>query len=92
MTLVCLLIAWSLSIGTFITILVSCTRGWRYVGKLHSVPCSKCQYFTDSRYLKCAIHPDMACSEEAINCRDFVPQPITPRHKRSREESFVHTI
>ncbi len=92
MTLICLLIAWSLSIGTVITILVSCTKGWRYVGKLHSVPCSKCQYFTDSRYLKCTIHPEMACSEEAINCRDFVSQPITPRQKRSHEKSFVHTI
>jgi hypothetical protein len=92
MTLVCLLIAWSLSIGTFVTILASCTKGWRYVGKLHSVPCSKCQYFTDSRYLKCTVHPELACSEDAISCRDFVPQPVITRQKRSRNKAFVHTI
>lgn len=92
MTLICLLIAWGLSIGAFVTILVSCTKGWRYVGKLHSVPCSKCRYFTDSRYLKCTVHPDMACSEEAIGCRDFIPQPVSVRQNRSREKSFAHTI
>jgi hypothetical protein len=92
MTLICLLIAWSLSIGTFATILLSCTKGWRYVGKLHSVPCSKCQYFIDSRYLKCTVHPDLACSEEAINCRDFVPQPIVTGQRHSRKKVFVHTI
>jgi hypothetical protein len=92
MTFICLLIAWSLSIGTFATILLSCTKGWRYVGKLHSVPCSKCQYFTDSRYLKCTVHPDLACSEEAINCRDFIPQPIVTGQRRSRKKVFVHTI
>jgi hypothetical protein len=92
MTLICLLIAWGLSIGTFVTILVSCNNGFRYIDKLHSVPCSKCQYFTDSRYLKCTVHPDLACSEEAINCRDFVPQFTTTHQNRSRKKSFVHTI
>ncbi len=92
MTLVCLLIAWGLSIGTFVTILVSCNQGFRYVGKLHSVPCSKCQYFTDSQYLRCTVHPDLACSEEAISCRDFLPQPIKTRQQRSQKKVFVHTI
>lgn len=92
MTLVCLLIAWGLSIGTFITILVSCTQGFRYVGKLHSVPCSKCQYFTDSQYLKCTVHPNLACSEEAIDCRDFSPQSPSVRQKQSRKKTFAHTI
>jgi hypothetical protein len=92
MTLVCLVIAWSLSISTLITILGCCTKGWLYVGKLHSVPCSKCQYFTDSRYLKCTVHPALACSEEAIDCRDFVPQPVTTRRRCSREKAFVHTL
>ncbi len=92
MTLVCLLIAWGLSIGTFVTILVSCTQGFRYVGKLHSVPCSKCQYFTDSQYLKCTVHPNLACSEEAINCRDFSPQSAVVCQKRSQKKAFAHNI
>jgi hypothetical protein len=92
MTLVCLLIAWGLSIGTFVTILVSCTQGFRYVGKLHSVPCSKCQYFTGSQYLKCTVHPNLACSEEAIDCRDFLSQSPAARQQRSRKKDFVHTI
>jgi hypothetical protein len=92
MTLICLLIAWSLSIGAFVTILVSCTKGFRYVSKLHSVPCSKCQYFTDSNYLKCTIQPNLACSEAAIDCRDFTPQSISARQQRSQKKAFVHTI
>jgi hypothetical protein len=92
MTLICLLIAWGLSIGTFVTILVSCTKGVSYVSRLHSVPCSECQYFTDSHYLKCTVHPDLACSEEAISCRDFVPKSINTRQQRSQKKAFVHTI
>ncbi|MBW4624793.1 MAG: hypothetical protein KME49_04585 [Brasilonema octagenarum HA4186-MV1] len=40
---------------------------------LDLVPCKKCQYFKNNPYLKCAIHPTTALTEEAINCSDYSP-------------------
>ncbi len=39
--------------------------------RLHQIPCSSCQFFTDSSYLKCPVHPSTALTEEAINCPDY---------------------
>lgn len=42
-----------------------------YVKKLHKIPCSNCQYFTNNYYLKCTVNPQIALHEEAIYCREF---------------------
>ena len=61
--------------------IVACLMIWRsyqttkkavnYVQRLHKIPCSNCLYFTGDYRLKCTVHPIMALSEEAIDCRDF---------------------
>lgn len=38
------------------------------------VPCRKCQYFSGSHYLKCAVHPNEVLTNKAINCSDYCPQ------------------
>ena len=38
---------------------------------LHQIPCARCQFFTNSYYLKCTVNPTCALTETAINCRDF---------------------
>jgi cellobiose-specific phosphotransferase system component IIC len=38
---------------------------------LNSVPCRRCQYFSNNAHLKCTIHPTTAMTKEAINCRDY---------------------
>lgn len=35
------------------------------------IPCSKCRFFKNDPYLKCAVHPCKVLSEEAINCVDY---------------------
>lgn len=45
---------------------------------LSQVPCKKCQYFKNNPYLKCAIHPTTALTEEAINCSDYSPNKEHP--------------
>ncbi len=45
--------------------------------KLHQIPCSRCQYFTDSYYVKCTVNPKLANTELAINCHDFVSSNVT---------------
>ncbi|MDB9313979.1 hypothetical protein PN462_12775 [Spirulina sp. CS-785/01] len=48
-------------------------NGLAYFKRLHQIPCNNCTFFTGDYYLKCTIHPYTACSEQAINCRDFEP-------------------
>lgn len=45
-----------------------------HLKKLHQIPCHKCDYFTNDYRLKCPVNPTVACTEEAISCRDFEVQ------------------
>ena len=71
LTFLCAFCAWSiviLAIGSFCLML---NKGTKHLKKLHDVPCSGCDFFTNDYRLKCTIHPYKACSEEAIGCIDF---------------------
>ena len=41
------------------------------IQQLDRFPCRNCRYFTDSLYLKCAVHPDTALTKRAIDCPDY---------------------
>ena len=36
-------------------------------------PCSKCRYFNDNSYLKCAVQPEKVMTKEAKDCQDYCP-------------------
>ncbi len=36
-------------------------------------PCSKCCYFNDNSYLKCAVQPEKVMTKEAKYCQDYCP-------------------
>jgi hypothetical protein len=38
---------------------------------MHRIPCANCQFFTNDHRLKCTVHPHIANTELAIDCRDF---------------------
>ncbi|MEL6491249.1 MAG: hypothetical protein AAFV85_09210 [Cyanobacteria bacterium J06634_6] len=38
---------------------------------LRSLPCGRCQYFANDEFLKCAVNPLQALTDEAHHCRDF---------------------
>jgi hypothetical protein len=63
--------AWGISILSFWTIVLSFKKGMGHLKRLHQIPCSGCEYFTNDYRLKCTVHPINACTEEAIGCRDF---------------------
>ncbi|MUL39251.1 hypothetical protein [Gloeocapsopsis dulcis] len=42
--------------------------------QLNKIPCSNCRFFSSNPYLKCAVNPTIALTEEAINCTDYCPQ------------------
>lgn len=64
--------------------IISTYLGWRLIAiakgafqhlkRLHQIPCSNCTYFTGDYRLKCTVQPMVAMSEDAIGCRDFMPQ------------------
>ncbi len=67
----CLIIAWG-----FILMLVSSIIGMivdviKRSKKMHQIPCSDCQYFTNDYRLKCPVNPFQASTEAAINCQDY---------------------
>ena len=38
---------------------------------LPKTPCCRCRYFSNNSYLKCALHPETALTEQAVDCRDY---------------------
>jgi hypothetical protein len=37
-------------------------------------PCDRCRYLSCNSYLKCALHPSVALTERAIDCKDYHPK------------------
>lgn len=35
------------------------------------IPCSKCRFFNQNPYMRCAVHPTKAQTSRAINCSDY---------------------
>ncbi|MFQ4142128.1 hypothetical protein [Chlorogloeopsis sp. ULAP02] len=44
------------------------------LNKLQQHSCQNCRYFSNNKYLKCAVNPMTALTEEAKNCLDYHPQ------------------
>ncbi len=42
--------------------------------QMHRIPCPNCQYFTNDYRLKCTVQPNLASTEQAVNCPDYRPQ------------------
>jgi hypothetical protein len=74
---ICRFLAWSITLIAGITLYQIGKRGIDNIRKLHQIPCSRCQYFTDSYYVKCTVNPKLANTELAINCHDFVSSNVT---------------
>ncbi len=34
-------------------------------------PCTNCRFFDNNHYLKCAVHPELVLTKEALNCSDY---------------------
>ena len=53
---------------------VALREGFYQIRRLHQVPCSDCEFFTNDYRLKCTVRPCVACTEDAIGCTDFEPK------------------
>ncbi len=70
-TILCAFFAWTMVIFSILSFFLMLIQGTKHLKKLHKIPCSDCDFFTNDYRLKCTIHPYKACSEEAIGCIDF---------------------
>ncbi|MCY7381791.1 MAG: hypothetical protein LH628_04225 [Microcoleus sp. CAN_BIN18] len=61
-----LLFLWSASLAL--------REGFHQIKRLHQIPCSDCEFFTNDYRLKCTVRPCVACTEDAIGCTDFEPK------------------
>jgi hypothetical protein len=77
LTYVCRICAWGLTLLLGMTLYQTSKKSIANMRKLHQIPCSRCQYFTNSCYIKCTVNPHMASTELAISCRDFVAYHAT---------------
>lgn len=71
MTVVCFVGAWTTVVLVLWSMGASIREAIGTTKKLHKIPCSQCQFYTKSHYLKCPVHPGKALTEDAINCPDF---------------------
>ncbi|MGG6281083.1 hypothetical protein ACQ4M3_05935 [Leptolyngbya sp. AN03gr2] len=39
----------------------------------HPIPCYRCQFFSNNPFLKCAVHPNVVLSQQAVDCSDYCP-------------------
>ncbi len=49
-----------------------------------TITCYHCRYFNDNYFLKCALHPVTAMTEEAVDCRDYYPKAKAKQVKKLR--------
>lgn len=55
----------ALSIISFVTDIIAQAK------RMHQIPCTKCRFFTGDYRLKCTVNPELANTENAIDCNDF---------------------
>lgn len=68
---ICFTVAWGLVLMMGWNTISGLRHGVENVKKLHQIPCANCRFYTGSYHLKCTLHPGIALSENAIDCRDY---------------------
>jgi hypothetical protein len=68
---VCLIAVWTIvAFPFFREIAKTKSTGTNFL-RMSRIPCRNCRFFSRSSYLKCAVHPTTAMTEDAVNCSDY---------------------
>jgi hypothetical protein len=51
----------------------------------YKVACHHCQYFNSNHYLQCTLHPKTVMTKEAIDCKDYYPNPQAKRFEELKK-------
>jgi hypothetical protein len=83
----CFLAVWAIALLVF---LESAVRyGREAVGKKYSqVPCRNCQFYSNNPHLRCAVHPSLALTKQAIECKDYTFSADPKSTEKKRYHSF----
>jgi hypothetical protein len=68
---ICFFCAWILCLMLIWTVVTAIADVVKRSKLMHQIPCSNCQYFTNNYRLKCTVRPNLASTEQAINCPDY---------------------
>lgn len=68
---VCFGMAWAIVLVLIWSIWTAIRDGVSKAKEMHQIPCAHCRFFTGNYHLKCPVHPTIALSNDAINCRDY---------------------
>jgi len=68
---ICLVVAWLVVLSAVANAIAGIRAAARRFQAAHSIPCSRCVYFTGDHRLKCSIDPIAAGSEAAIDCPHY---------------------
>jgi len=66
---------WLLLVGLFWAIAAAVQDGVQRLRRLHQIPCDRCAFCSKDYRLPCTVHPTLAFTEAAIDCRDYEPIP-----------------
>jgi hypothetical protein len=69
----CSIMAWLLVVLVVWSLVSALRQVVDNAKQMHAVPCASCQFFTNTHFLKCPVHPSTALSLDAINCPDYCP-------------------
>ena len=58
----------------------------------HKVACHRCQYFNSNHYLQCTLHPKTVMTKEAIDCKDYCPNPHAKRFEDLKKSFPIFRI
>lgn len=70
----CAIVAWLVVLSVALNAVVGMQVAVKRLERLHSIPCSRCAFFTDDYRLKCPVDPISACTEDAIGCPHYEPK------------------
>jgi hypothetical protein len=70
---ICFCLTWGLILLVLLTIGSAIRHSVATAKRMHQIPCTQCQFFTDDYRLKCTVNPSIANTEAAINCLDYCP-------------------
>jgi hypothetical protein len=73
---ICFVLAWLFAITLISTIITTLRDTLNRAKQMHEIPCTDCKFFTGDYRLKCTVRPQIANTEQAIGCRDYLSDRV----------------
>jgi hypothetical protein len=78
----CFVIIWAIATFPFFRELSKSSPRGKLFLQASRIPCRNCRFYSKNSYLKCAVHPTTAATDEAMNCSDFCMKENDINHSK----------